>query len=333
MIIDAHVHLWLRQQGKVNGLPVYDLGGGKSRFGNEVRQMLPPYMTDGVNSAERLISNMDFAQVAAAVVTQEYIDGNQDRYLRQVRVKYPNRFRVTALYEDTSCQEDIINEHLALPNDRQAVRDGSGHAAMSGEKQEVCGKSGCVSVPDTWGVDGIKICGGRLKNPDLTACEAVFSHAEKNDLFLAIDMADGDTQTASLREMARQYPRLRIAIGHFGMVTRPNWMEQIRLAQLPNVYIESGGITWLFNSEFYPYPSAISAIIEARDICGMDKLMWGSDYPRTMTAITYRMSWDFVAKSSRLTDEEKQAFLGKNAERFYRFENLPEMPYIHHMAE
>ena len=289
-MIDEHVHLWLKQRGMVNGLPVYDLGNGRSQFGAEVRQMLPPYMTDGVNSAERLLSNMDFAQVAGAVVTQEYIDGNQDEYLRQVRVKYSDRFRVTALYEENG-------------------------------------------VPDTHSVDGIKICGGRLKNLDLTACEAVFAHAAKNDLFIAIDMADGDIQTGSLREMARQYPSLRIAIGHFGMVTRPGWQEQIRLARLPNVYIESGGITWLFNSEFYPYPSAVRAILEARDICGMDKLMWGSDYPRTMTVITYRMSWDFIDKSTLLTPKEKQAFLHDNAERFYRFENLPEMPYIHHMAE
>ena len=49
-MIDAHVHLWEKQQGKVNGLPVYDLGGGRSQFGAEVRQMLPPYMTDGVTA-------------------------------------------------------------------------------------------------------------------------------------------------------------------------------------------------------------------------------------------------------------------------------------------
>ena len=289
-MIDAHVHLWRQQRGRVNGLPVYGLGNGKSQFGAEVRQMLPPYMTDDVNSAERLLSCMDFAQVAAAVVTQEYIDGNQDAYLRQVRSANPERFRVTALYEENG-------------------------------------------VPDTAGVDGIKICGGRLANPDLTACEAVFAAADRSDLFIAIDMADGDVQTASLREMAEQYPRLRIAIGHFGMVTRPGWQEQIRLARLPNVFVESGGITWLFNDEFYPYPSAVRAILEARDICGMEKLMWGSDYPRTMTAITYRMSWDFIGKSTRLTEGEKQAFLDRNARRFYRFGDLPDMPYIHHMAE
>ena len=289
-MIDAHVHLWLKQNGRVNGLPVYDLGGGKSQFGAEAVQMLPPYMTDGINSAERLLANMDFAQVAGAVVTQEYIDGNQDAYLREVRKAWPDRFRVTALYEEKPL----------------AGLDGS---------------------------DGIKICGGRLAEQDLTKHADVFARAAVKDLFIAVDMADGDTQTGSLREMAEQYPKLRIAIGHFGMVTRPGWQEQIKLARLQNVFVESGGITWLFNSEFYPYPSAVRALAEARDVCGMEKLMWGSDYPRTMTAITYRMSWDFILRSPLLSSEERQQFFHENAKAFYRFEQLPEMPYIQHMAE
>ena len=291
MMIDAHVHLWEKQDGRVNGLPVYSLGGGRSRFGAEVRQMLPPYMDDGVNSAERLLACMDFAQVAAAVVTQEYIDGCQDSYLRRVREKYPSRFRITALYWEKPLPEDLTP------------------------------------------FDGIKICGGRLADPDLTAHANVFARAAAEDKFIAIDMADGDAQCASLREMALQYPSLRIAVGHFGMVTVPGWQEQIRLARLPNVFVESGGITWLFNSEFYPFPSAVRAIAEARDLCGPDKLMWGSDYPRTMTAVTYRMSWDFIAKSPLLSGDEKQKFFHGNAKGFYRFGSLPEMPYIRHMAE
>ena len=289
-MIDAHLHLWEKQCGRVNGLPVYDIGGGRSMFGGEIKQMLPAYMTDGVNSAERLIASMDFAQVAAAVVTQEYIDGNQDAYLRRVRQQYPDRLRVCALYEEKG-------------------------------------------LPDVDGFDGIKLCAGRLAEPDLTKHAAVFAHAAEKDRFISIDLADGDAQTGSLRELAQQYPELRIAIGHFGMVTRPGWLEQVKLALLPNVFVESGGITWLFNSEFYPYPSAVRAIREAADVCGMEKLMWGSDYPRTMTAITYRMSWDFVDKSPLLTAEEKQRFFHDNAAAFYRFGTLPEMPYVHHMAE
>lgn len=289
-VIDAHLHLWEKQDGRVNGLPVYDIGGGRSMFGGEVKQMLPACMTDGVNSAERLIANMDFAQVAGAVVTQEYIDGNQDAYLKRVRQQYPERLRVCALYEEKG-------------------------------------------LPEVEGFDGIKLCAGRLADPDLTKHAAVFAHAAAHDRFISIDLADGDAQTGSLRELAQQYPDLRIAIGHFGMVTRPGWLEQVRLARLPNVYVESGGITWLFNSEFYPYPSAVRAICEAAEVCGMDKLMWGSDYPRTMTAITYRMSWDFVDKSPLLTAEEKRCFFHGNAAGFYRFGDLPDMPYVHHMAE
>lgn len=76
--------------------------------------------------------------------------------------------------------------------------------------------------------------------------------------------------------MIQQYPDLKIAIGNFGMVTKDKWTEQIKLAINKNVRIESGEITWLFNSEFYPYPSENRAINEAADICGFEKLMWGS---------------------------------------------------------
>ena len=65
----------------------------------------------------------------------------------------------------------------------------------------------------------------------------------------------------------------------------------------------------------------------------MDKLMWGSDYPRTITAITYKMSYDFVEKSSELTANEKCMFLGQNAKQFFGFGELPELPYIKNMSE
>ena len=46
MIIDAHLHLWEKQAGRVNGKPVFALSGGKSDFGGAIRQMMPPYMLD-----------------------------------------------------------------------------------------------------------------------------------------------------------------------------------------------------------------------------------------------------------------------------------------------
>ena len=161
----------------------------------------------------------------------------------------------------------------------------------------------------------------------------LFRWMEQHDIILGIELADGDAQVAQMEEVIQECPQLKIIIGHFGMVTRPGWMSQIRLARHENVFVESGGITWLFNDEFYPFPSAVRAIKEAAEAVGMEKLMWGSDYPRTITAITYKMSYDFVSKSQELTDEEKELFLWRNAAQFFGFNDLKVLPYIKNMSE
>ena len=300
-IIDAHAHLWLNVDTVVNGSAIHPLEPNRSRslFFGEERQMLPPYMTDGQNTAERFLSNMDYAQVSAAVITQEFIDGVQNAYLLQVQQRYPTRF---------FC--------FGMPELR---------------KKGFCDEA--KSLIDK-GFRGIKVPAARLPwqflNPEMMQMMHLM---EERGVILGIELMDGDAQVGQMEEIIQECPRLKIAIGHFGMVTRPNWMSQIRLARHENVYVESGGITWLFNDEFYPFPSAIRAIREAADEVGWQKLMWGSDYPRTITAITYKMSYDFVTKSKELTDEQKAMFLSDNAKQFFGFGELIELPYIKNMSE
>lgn len=303
-IIDAHAHLWLQQDTEVEGHRIKTLDGGRSQFMGEVRQMVPPFIVDGKNTAEIFLSNMDYAQVSAAVITQEYIDGLQNDYLWEVQSKHPNRFLCCGMFDARVADyEKQANELI----DR--------------------------------GFTALKIPAQRLISADsrvyLTSepMMRIFKRMEEEDILLSIDLADGDLQVGEMEEIIAEYPNLRIAIGHFAMVTRPHWQEQVKLAKHPNVRIESGGITWLFHDEFYPFRGAIWAIKEAASLVGMEKLMWGSDYPRTITAITYRMSYDFIEKSDQLTAEEKALFLGKNAEHFYRFKDLIDLPYIKNMSE
>ncbi len=303
-IIDAHAHLWLRQNAVVDGQKIETLNNGKSLFMGEVRQMLPPYMIDGRNTAEIFLSNMDYAQVSAAVITQEYIDGPQNEYLWEVQHKYPTRFLCCGMFD---ARQANYLEHA---------------------KELI-----------TQGFRALKIPAQRLLLPDgriyLTSDKMmkVFKIMEAKGILLSIDLADGDTQVEEMEEIIAECPDLKIAVGHFAMVTRPNWQEQVKLARNKNVMIESGGITWLFNDEFYPFKGAVWAIKEAASIVGMNKLMWGSDYPRTIAAITYRMSYDFILKSNLMTEEEKVLFLGLNAQRFYQFESLIDLPYIKNMSE
>ena len=81
----------------------------------------------------------------------------------------------------------------------------------------------------------------------------------------------------------------------------------------------------------YVWPQ--QGIREAADEVGIDKLMWGSDYPRTITAITYKMSYDFIVKNALLTDDEKAKFLGLNARRLFGFGDLPVPKRVKNMSE
>ena len=322
MIIDAHSHLWLRQDTAWNGKAIrtnkpatagepytVENNGSRSLFLGEERQMLPPFMIDGRNSAEVFLSNMDYAQVGAAVVVQEFIDGLQNDYLAEVSQRYPDRFRVCGMVD--YLHDGFLEQASTLITNQRF------HG---------------IAIP------GHRLLGRRLTDPEMMR---MFHLLEDNGKFLSITLKDGDEQVGELQEVISECPHLRIAVGHMGMAEPPqiapwkneSWHRQMLLARNENVRIESGGITWLYNSEFYPFPSAIRAIKEAAELVGMEKLMWGSDYPRTITAITYRMSYDFVTKSTELTDHEKQLFLGENACQFYGFDHLPELPYIKNMSE
>ncbi|MBR3477755.1 MAG: amidohydrolase [Bacteroidaceae bacterium] len=294
-IIDAHSHLWLKQDTTVDGQQICQLEPNRSRslFFGEERQMLPPFMIDGKNSAEVFLSNMDYAQVGAAVVVQEVIDGNQNEYLTKVQQQYPDRF---------FCM---------------------GMAWNLDEADAVCEA----------GLKGIAFPGHRMHDP-LHTLMPVFKMMEEKGMVLSMCLGEDESQIAEMAEVIQECPQLKVAIGHFGMVTTPAFKSQVMLARCgENVMVESGGITWLYNSEFYPYPSAVRSIKEAADWVGMDRLMWGSDYPRTITAITYKMSYDFIVKSKELSEQDKAMFLGENALQFYGFKNLPELPYIKNMSE
>lgn len=308
-IIDAHSHLWLRQDTTWNGMTIRSKENGRADFLGQEVQMVPPFMIDGKNSAEVFLSNMNYAQVTAAVVVQELIDGCQNDYLEEVVKTYPDRFVVCGMCD-----------YLSAPNEEDALAE---------EAVRLYGK----------GFKGIAVPGHRLILNDrrihLNSKEMMrlFKEMEKLGMFLSMTLADGDIQVGEMKEVIAECPHLKIAIGHFGMPTIEGWETQIQLAEAPNVYVEAGGITWLYNSEFYPFPSAVQAIKKAADMVGMEKLMWGSDYPRTITAITYRMSYDFIIKTKELSENDKALFLGENAVRFYGIQTEVDLPYIKNMSE
>lgn len=290
MIIDAHIHLWNKINGSLGSLPVKPVKNGIITIGGKKCQGMPTWFSDCRSTAELALAAMDDAGVAGAVVTQEFLDGGQNDYLRAVQKKYPRRFFVHGLLD--------FRKPRTLKKEFQSLRQ-KGFRGI---------KCPAMVLPKL----NIK-----LDSPELMY---VWGEMESRGMVLSIDLAPGRIQVKQMENVVRCFSGLKICIGHFGMVGHDGWMEQIRLAEHKNVYIESGGIIWLFRHEDTSFKGAQAAIKQARKAVGYQKLMWGSDYPRTMVDFTYRQSMDFIKDGCAfMSEKEKLAFLGGNAAAVYGF--------------
>jgi L-galactono-1,5-lactonase len=290
MIIDAHMHLWDKIAGQMGTQKVTPVANGVIRAGKKECQGMPSWFKDCRNTAEMAIAAFEEAGVDAAVVTQEYLDGNQNEYLLKVQKNYPYRFFVHGLIN--------FREPKWLKKEFASVR-----------KKGFRG----IKCPAMF----LSQMSVNLNDPDLMH---VWEQMEADRMVLSIDLAPGDVQATQMKNVVRSFTKLKIAIGHFGMVGHGNWMAQIRLAEFENVYIECGGLIWLFRQEGPPFKQAQSKIKQAMKAVGAHKLMWGSDYPRTMVDFTYRQSLELATKGCDfMKKSEKDAFLGGNAARVYGF--------------
>jgi len=292
MIIDAHMHLWDRIEGNL-GQPVRSIGNGLITIGDRKMLGMPPYLLDGRCPYEIALAVMNAAGVYAAVITQEYLDGNQNAYLAEVQKKCPERFFIHGLLD--FCQPERLSDEFEEVIRKYAFR-GIKVPAMNLPKAE----------PRIY-----------LNEPNLMA---VFERMEKLGMILSIDLDYGDSQVEEMRDVARSFPALTITVGHFAAVNRKDWLKQLRLAEEPNIYIESGGLTWLYRHEDPPFLVAQEAFRGAAEHVGVGKLMWGSDHPRTMVDFTYEQTLDFLLHGCTFfSDSEKAAILGGTALRIYGF--------------
>ena len=287
MIVDAHMHVWDRIDGMIaNEQPVVPLGDGMIRIGDDEMLGTPAYMLDCAARAEYVVAEFDAAGVDAGVVVQDYMDGVQNDYLREVLDRFPDRFFAHA-----------------LPNYWDADR-------VADEAKELFAQ----------GFRGLKLPGEHFLNKislDDERFMPIWETMEQHQYVLAVDLCEGQDQAAEMENILSRFPRLPVALGHFGMVNRGGWPAQLNLCRHENVYIETGGIIWLYRDEGYPFPSALDAIQQAIREVGIAKLMWGSDWPRTMIDFTYRQSIEFVRRDHQLTADQKSALLGGNAARLY----------------
>ena len=288
MIVDAHMHIWNRLHGSIGGkIPLVGLTNGMIKIGETPMLGMPASHTDSTARAEWVIGEFDAAGVDLGVVVQENMDGEQNDYCLDTMRRYPGRFFCHALPDYFSPATFVAQCAALFAKGFRGIKVPGGHLAMAN-----------VAIDDK-------------------AFMPVWERMASEGQVMSVDLSEGEGQVPAMENILRHFPKLKVAVGHFGMVNRKGWPGQVNLCLHENVYMESGGIIWLYRNEGYPFPGAINAIKYAKREVGIQKLMWGSDWPRTMVDFTYRQSIEFVRSSTELSESDKEAFLGGNAKKLY----------------
>ena len=138
----------------------------------------------------------------------------------------------------------------------------------------------------------------------------IFEAAQEENLPVCLHMTEplghqypGKTPTdaAEVYSLINEFPGLKVILAHMGGgIFVYELMPEVKEA-FKNVYYDTAAVPYLYDPQIY---------VRAKEIIGIEKILFGSDYPL--------LSLDRYEKSIRssLSNEEAEAILGMNAERF-----------------
>lgn len=300
--IDAHLHIATSAMLGVKD-PFF---GTVMRSGGEivlengfVVHTMPLYFTDANFSAEAVLAMMDECGVEKAVIQQGQFFDRTKAVCEAVR-RYPGRFRGAMMPDlrDDDCADSL-----------------EGFMAR-----------GLTSVKFEMNALGMLLPSFHFGTPLFdrlcAACAAL-------GLPITVDPGPIGCPTYQVEELgaaAARHPKLTMVICHLGFprpepdsdpAVRRRWRQMLDLGQRENVYFDLAAMPDFFDAEGWPFPTALRLAREFTDLCGPDKLMWGSDVPGTLDHATYAQQIRMVEESNLFTAEEKRKIFYDTAEKVY----------------
>lgn len=300
--IDAHLHIatpaMIGVKDPVTG-SVMRAGGDIVLENGFVVTTMPHYFVDANFSAEAVLAMMDQCGVEKAVIQQgQFLDRTQA--VREAVRKYPERFRGAMMpdFRDENCAdrlEAFCRQGLSsvkIEMNALGMLLPSFHFGLP-VFDRVCAASAALGLPVT--IDTGPITGPAYRVEDLAA--AVSRH-----------------------------PKLTMVICHLGF-PRPapdsdpavcrRWREMLALGKRENVYFDLAAMPDFFDAEGWPFPTALRYAREFIDLCGPDKLMWGSDAPGTLDHATYAQQIRMYEESGLFSGQELRYMFHDTAEKVY----------------
>ncbi|MDD5017733.1 MAG: amidohydrolase family protein [Eubacteriales bacterium] len=299
-VIDAHAHLIECIKGFGYHGEMRSLGGGRVRWatGEEI-QIIPPELGGEHFSYDRLIREMDACGIGSAVLMQGSIYGFQNEYAHEAVCAYPDRFTALGAFDPyCRCYLDIMRRWIE-------------EFRFCGLKFEMSTNSGFMGYHSDFYVNGERM-------------RPVLEYAQKHGLVLSFDIGtfgDPSFQIDRIVALAQKYDGVEFVIEHM-FCPAADQDEKVcdalkKIETAGNIYVTLASLPSLCAPETYPYPSALRYIKLASEIIGVDRIMWGSDIPVSVTRAPYSQLISFICEGITLSADELQKIYAGTAKKVY----------------
>lgn len=296
MRVDVHAHIYPFFSGIHRGMPIVGQKWGIVKNGNEEFQFLPPAFENSNSTYETLLKYMDWMGVDKAILMPNVLYGYHNEYALEAMRYCPERLKAVALV-DIMKGEEAVKELAAY------------HAkGFRGMKIECNSSYACATN----------------KSLDQEVLEPIWKYCAeaKQPVYIHLDTFEN---YLALERILDCYPELVVVICHLGAESilldqsqadqRLDRMLEMAKAN-PNVYFDLSGIFCsISGGREYPFHQANDYIKRCLVQVGPERMLWGSDYPGTLTCATYAQLIDHVERFCGLTEQEKELIMGLNTDK------------------
>ena len=150
---------------------------------------------------------------------------------------------------------------------------------------------------------------------------------ELAQLGLAYDLLVRPPHLSRIPELAVRVPGLRMVVDHIAKppiaqgILEP-WARDIAaVAEIPGVFCKVSGMVTEADHRNWTVDDLLPYVAHVLSCFGVDRLMWGSDWPVCLLASDYSGVLSAALDSvGPMTPDQRAGFLGRNAIQFYQLE-------------
>jgi L-fuconolactonase len=276
-IVDAQLHVWDRERPDLPWQPA-------PSDPNEA--ITRRHMEENVVTYKAMAKTMDSAGVAAAILaTAGGLYGSDNRYAFEAARELPRRFAVVA-------RVDYNSAHIAK------------------RLSDVRETPGCVGIRVTVFTDQ------HLRDWRDGRFEALFKAAAEQAVPVCIYPPG---LLGELPALMGRLPGLKLVIDHLGVRQPPllpagaDWRAELpdllSLAGQQNLYVKVSGFHDLSHKP-YPFDDLSEPLGRIVGAFGTERLMWGSDWTRSASQLSYRQSMAYLVENAGLAEADRRRLLG-----------------------